>query len=323
MTSPVTIVCGADDRFAMPLAMVLRSAAMNCSRPLHAHVLNNDLTENSKRKIEKACERATIHWVNVDPSFMSDTPVGLPHLSKATYLRLAVGKLLPADLARMIYLDCDVLVVGDLAALWDTDLHGNIIGAVRDFMTPAIGQSNALGYCVQAHNLNPSAPLFNAGVMLLDLAAYRAGGIEAECIRFLDRWRNEIRSADQDAFNAVLADRWLHLPFRWNVQVSAWKGFRQGSALSMEEQADARTTEPAVLHFSGAMKPWNSGLRWPECQRYVQEVRDSGWYGPAGFLLWKTRRTAACVRNSLHNRMAARAGAVNRAATTATVNCAG
>src|SRR5271170_3830140 len=154
MTSPVTIVCGADDRFAMPLAMVLRSAAMNCSRPLHAHVLNNDLSAKSKRRVEKASPGATLHWVDVDPKFMADVPVGLPHLSKATYLRLAVGKLLPADLDRMIYLDCDVLVVGDLAELWDTDLQGNIIGAVPDFMISTLGQANALGYCVQARGLN-------------------------------------------------------------------------------------------------------------------------------------------------------------------------
>jgi lipopolysaccharide biosynthesis glycosyltransferase len=323
MSSPVNIVCAADERFAMPLAIMLRSAAIHSSRPLHVYILNNDLTFKSKQRVEKTCAKAKLHWLDVDPTFMADVPTGLPHLSKATYFRLAIGKLLPAELDRIIYLDSDVLVIGDLAPLFDTDLQGNIIGAIRDFMTPLIGQPNALSYCVHLSGLNPAAPLFNAGVMLLDLAAYRASGVEGECIRFLQRWRDEIRSADQDAFNAVLANRWKRLPFRWNVQVGAWNNFKHDSSLSPGEQAETRTTEAAVLHFSGAMKPWNSGLRWPECRRYVHNVHDSGWYGPAGFLIWKAKRTAACVRNALINRMAAKAGAGHRAAQAPAVNCAG
>jgi len=310
MPSPVNIVCGADERFALPLAIVLRSAAMHCSRPVEAFILNNDLTAASKRRVENVCARMKqgprLYWLDVDPAFMAKTPVVRPHLSKAAFLRLAMGRLLPSDLDRAIYLDSDVLVVQDLVPLWETDLDGNVVGAVRDFMTPLIGQPDALDFCVPAMGLDPTAPMFNSGVLLIDIKRFLDEGVETACIQYFDRWREQRRYADQGALNIVLARRWNRLPFRWNLQVTAWRHFQQHPSLSPDELAEIRATDPAILHFSGAMKPWNSGLRWQECRQYVQNVRDSGWYSPAEFIIWNARRTTMCIRNGIVNRIADR-----------------
>jgi len=277
--------------------------------PVRAFVLNTDLSASSKSHIELACKNSgknpTIVWVDADRDYMRDQPVGLQHLSQATYLRLAMGRMLPADITRAIYLDSDVLVVKDLLPLWETKLDGNVVGAVRDFMTPLAGQHNALGYCVAETGISPSHPMFNAGILLIDVEAYRAQGVEAECVAFLQRWRDDIQSADQDALNAVLHDRWKLLDFQWNVQMGSWHSFKKSPALSEEERKSLRETDPAILHFSGSGKPWNSGLRSPHCQTYVQSVNETGWYGQAGFRYWQAKRMAACVRTAAMNRFAA------------------
>jgi lipopolysaccharide biosynthesis glycosyltransferase len=302
----IEIVCAADERFAMPLAVTLCSAAVKCSRPIRAFVLNTDLSAKSKTHIETACantgKNPKIEWVDADRNYMRDQPVGLRHLSQATYLRLAMGRMLPAEIARAIYLDSDVLVVKDLLPLWETKLDGNVVGAVRDFMTPLAGQHNALEYCLADTGISLTHPMFNAGILLIDVAAYRSQGIEAECVAFLERWRNNIQSADQDALNAVLHDRHKLLDFKWNVQMGGWHSFKNHPALSEQERKSLRETDPAILHFSGSGKPWNSGLRSPHCQTYVQSVNDTGWYGQAGFRYWQARRMAACVRTAAANR---------------------
>lgn len=149
MSATIEIVCAADERFAMPLAVTICSAAANCSRPVRVFVLNTDLSDRSKKQIERACARSKnaprIQWVDAGKDYMRDQPLGLAHLSRATYLRLGIGRTLPAGVSRAIYLDCDVLVTGDLTPMWETSLNGNIIGAVRDFMTPIAGQENAFG----------------------------------------------------------------------------------------------------------------------------------------------------------------------------------
>ena len=54
------------------------------------------------------------------------------HLSRATFGRLMMGELLPDSLERVIYLDCDVLVLSSLRPLAEIDLHGKVLGAVED-----------------------------------------------------------------------------------------------------------------------------------------------------------------------------------------------
>jgi lipopolysaccharide biosynthesis glycosyltransferase len=307
------IVCAADERFAMPLAVMLRSAAAHCSLPMRVFVLNTELSQRSRRQIEIACaigdRSPKIIWVDVDQNYLRDVPVGLQHLSQATYLRLAIGRLLPADVNRVIYLDSDVLVLKDLAELWQTPLDGNVIGAARDFLTPIFGQPNALEYCAADMGIAPSHPMHNAGILLIDVVAYRAQNIEAKCVAFLQRYRDSVRSADQDAINAVLFDKIKSLDFKWNVQVSGWEPFKTNPLLTDTERQALVNVNPAILHFSGSNKPWNSGLRSQWCAMFVDGVNRSGWYGQVGFNLWKMRRFATCVRTILKNKLdATRAG---------------
>ena len=306
MKTAIEIVCAADERFAMPLAVTICSAAANCSRPVRVFVLNTDLSDKSKQNIESACAKSVnppmVEWVDADRNYMRDQPVGLQHLSQATYLRLAMGRMLPAQVNRAIYLDSDVLVVGDLAPLWNTPLDGKIIGAARDFMTPVAGQPNALKYCLAETGISPDHPMFNAGILLIDVDAYRLQNIEAECVAFLQRWRDDIKSADQDALNAVLHDRHKPLDFRWNVQMSSWNAFKTNPTLTDEERSALCKVEPAILHFSGSGKPWNSGLRSRYAKTYVRSVNKTGWYGLAGFRIWQAKRLAACVQTIAANR---------------------
>lgn len=304
--SGINIVCAADERFAMPLAVTLRSAAANCSRPVRAFVLNTELSEKTRRSIENAIacgsRTPTIIWLDAEHDYMSDVPVGLQHLSHASYLRLAMGRMLPPDVERVIYLDSDVLVVKDLVELWDTPLEGRLVGAVRDFLTPVAGRYNALEYCLAETGISPMHPMFNTGVLLLDLEAYRAKEVETRCVDFLHRWRDQLRSADQDAINAILHDQVKSLDLKWNVQVGGWGPFKTCAVLSDTERQAVREVEPAILHFSGAGKPWNSGLRSPLCKVYLENVDRTGWYGQTGFRLWKAKRLAICVRTGALNR---------------------
>lgn len=158
--------------------------------------------------------------------------------------------------------------------------------------------------------------MFNAGILLIDIEAYRNQNIEAECVAFLERWRREIRSADQDALNAVLHDRVKRLDFKWNVQMGSWNAFKNNALLSEQEHKALAATEPVILHFSGSGKPWNSGLRSHYAGEYVRSVNQSGWFGFVGFRIWQIRRLVYCVQTILKNRLAMMADKPQRPAVT-------
>jgi lipopolysaccharide biosynthesis glycosyltransferase len=302
----IDIVCAADHRFAMPLAVTLRSAAENCSQPIRAFVLNMDLSARTRRQIENACTNGhrppKLIWIDADQNYMRNMPRGMPHLSQAAYLRLSMGRLLPPELDRALYLDSDVLVVKDLAPLWNTALDGNVIGAVRDFTAVVSGVGDVLGEGMKSVGMSRSDPMFNSGVLLVDLRAYREQNIEEQCVAFVARFGHEIRFADQDALNAVLFRRWKMLDFRWNLQMGTLDELRNHPQLNAADRESLHNDEPAVLHFTGAAKPWNSGLRSRYCLTYVRYVQQLGWHGQSGFRFWQAWRFVKCVRTLLVNR---------------------
>ena len=143
-----------------------------------------------------------------------------------------------SDAARVVYLDCDTLVLGDIADLAGVELDGCAIGAVHNV---SLGNDAD----VARAGLTDGVRYFNSGVLVLDLDAWRRDGIA-------ERVRAEARSApnapfpDQDALNAVLAHRRQPLSPRWNVQNTVWSldygggGVRQGGGGGGPHQPAAR-----------------------------------------------------------------------------------
>ena len=178
-----------------------------------------------------------------------------PGRAQVVYLRLALPQAFQGDYRRLLYLDADIAVKGgDFAWLLRTELLGHPIAAVRDnsqWRAPRRrpAQFRRLGL--------PSAPYFNAGVMLIDVPAWNAADILARSVAFGRTHRDRLRRHDQNLLNAVLMGGWAELHPAWN-----WQHTR-ATAL-FEPFADAH-----IVHFIGPKKPWSDrpGLHPPAYRR--------------------------------------------------------
>ncbi len=160
----------------------------------------------------------------------------------STYLRLALPDALAGDYDRILYLDADIHVQGgDLGALLRVDLGGLPAAAVRDnqqWRSPARHPAD-----LKALGLG-NAAYFNAGVMLIDVAAWRAAGILQQALEFGARHAGRMTHKDQTLLNAVLQRQWAELSPVWNWQYTR-------SSRLFEAMADAH-----LVHFIGPTKPW-------------------------------------------------------------------
>ena len=160
----------------------------------------------------------------------------------ATYLRLLVPSHVRGLYRRVLYLDSDMLPLGPgIDGLLGTELHGAALGAVRDnqqWRTPSrhVEEFRRAGL--------PSAPYFNAGLLLIDVERFEAD-------RILDRSVDLMRSRpdlmprhDQSLLNLVLYRAWTELSPIWNWQHSGASRFFIPLA------------EPRLVHFIGPRKPW-------------------------------------------------------------------
>jgi lipopolysaccharide biosynthesis glycosyltransferase len=198
---------------------------------------------------------ADVAFVRVDDARLRQFRT-VDHLATPTYFRLLCAELLPAGIDRVLYLDGDVIVRSALDVLYATDLRANVVGAVADsFLVDGTWRAR-LGALVGA-----SLPdYFNSGVMLIDVARYRAAGIGSAALALLDRFHGDFSYADQDAANVVLAGRWQALPPRWNVQTYWYSldfAFR-AAALPAEARREIVLAigNPAIVHYTTSSKPW-------------------------------------------------------------------
>jgi lipopolysaccharide biosynthesis glycosyltransferase len=115
-------------------------------------------------------------------------------------------------------MDVDTIVNGDISELLSVDVT-NYIAAARE-------ESN--GY-------------FNSGVMIFNLNRMRKDNTYAPLYKLLTKCPYQF--PDQDAMNAVFANKVLYLPHKFN-------------ALGRADVDHVYETDWIIRHFAGIVKPW-------------------------------------------------------------------
>lgn len=298
---PRHVVLATDERFVVPTAAALRSLSLHEVDPISVWILASGVDGQARARVESSIhgDALALNWIDATTTDVGDTTRS--HIGRATYLRLAVGDLLPASVEKALYLDGDVLVQDTLAPLWDVDLDGAVALAVRSVNYPFICTYGAMDHW-PALELDPRAPYFNAGVMLIDLHAWRRTDVGGEALRHLASPLANGRLADQEALNAVLAGRWKELPPRWNQQTPLLHRNRGAEALYPEPVLAEARQRPAVVHFLDRPKPWQQGCAHPAAEEWRRVAAETA-FGPVALertprlehIRWRVKRAASAL----------------------------
>ena len=265
----VQVVVGCDDGYARHLAVMLLSLfAHSTSSPLQVHVMVPPGFTSRTRLDETLganAGRLTYH-VLADQAVVGLTK--REDLTAATYYRLLMGDVLPPDMQRVIYLDCDLMLRGDIAELWHFPLGDAIVAAVPD---PGFTLHHVLG-------LSKDAPYFNAGVLLIDLMRWRSEAIGEKALAFATRHPDRLTYDDQCALNWVLDGCWATLDSVWNLQARMLGEVADGEIRYYNPlppvAADAR-----ILHFNAPGRPWHYMNDHPFKPHYLSYKARTPWRG--------------------------------------------
>lgn len=310
----VHVLISADDGYAHACAVVLESMLEHVSVAVSSYVVDCGLTPARKRSLEAVVRHAaaehglehSLRIVRLPPAEESTTRGGdraAPSRTAShdtgpacamlpTWARLLAldSRVLPADVTRVLYLDCDVLVRADIAPLWDTDLNGCAVGAVVDLGMPrgheallavppqslrvaeltSVARAGAAGDGGRGI-LGPwrtdEHEYFNAGVLMMEMAAMRQDlgkwlGVARELCGPDGSDRSRLPHLDQDLLNLWLCGRWHALDISWNLQgAGTYAKFRCRDdgpfrpQLFDEAGLQALQDQCRVAHFTGAVAP--------------------------------------------------------------------
>ena len=211
------------------------------------------MSSRSRDLVKRSVPHLSVDYITVDESTTSDLPT-YGYQSRATYGRLFIGDLLPPDLSRVLYLDCDLIVLDDLLQLTEFDMQGFPIAAVVDSGAPVFG--HGMG-CWREAALDPRTAYFNAGVMLIDLDEWRTSNIGGRSLDAIGRFAATITFGDQDVLNLSLNGNFSRLPLHWNQIHVLRQGGHQAYNFASASEVDEAMFHPKIVHFTGIAKPWH------------------------------------------------------------------
>ncbi len=304
------VLCAADDNYAMPLTVMIRSAAetLEDGARLTVIVLDGGIKPENWQRLRSSVAGlpVEIHSLCPDVGEVADLMIS-HHITHTAYFRLLAGRLLPENIDRVIYLDSDVLVRRSLTELWRQPVGDDYCLAVPDIACPFVDARYAGCNFVRSSpwmavlrpignwrelGLDPSAYYFNSGVMLINVRRWREESIEN---RLLDTLRQNPRYVwcwDQYALNVVFAGHWRPLPLAWNqgAHVYEFPG-EEHSPVDVSQFREARDN-PAIVHFTTEWKPWHFRNHHPLKHLFFEMLDRTEWRE------WRPQRPPFSLRKS-------------------------
>lgn len=252
----IAVIC--DEGYAIPSITMLTSVFHNRKKGLRhvIHVLGNNLSLFSRGKfkeLEQPDFTVQLYSCSAERYENIYIPEGAS-FNHVTMVKCDIAELLP-QLDKVLLLDGDILVTGDLAELYNTELGSNVVAAVRDLIVEYHEQHTIVG----------TPCYFNAGVMLLNLKLMREEHLGEKILQTKLQAPPTWLYAEQDPYNVVCLGRTIFLHPRWNflsssalylireLPISAYNEFYHTSYANYTEmEADA------VIHHFAWLKPWKN-----------------------------------------------------------------
>jgi lipopolysaccharide biosynthesis glycosyltransferase len=302
-----TAYCFTPDRTFFPPAVraiaSLIEAEPDAEREIFLVCEPGDVTPRFDKLPGRLRERFKL--LTLDFSRFDANLAGRGRFSRAVFRRLFFDEILPAPIERIVTIDSDMLIArAGLKRLESFDLGGRPLAAAYDMIFLMDFKGDALARQFQRSRrslgLSLDTPYFNAGLMTIDRARWRAEKVTERVITALRDDPKRYPFMEQDALNATLRGDFAPLSPRFNFMGDFF-------LLDLE-----RRIEPIVLHFVNAPKPWELAL-WKGEARFARNYRD--WFSGSPWPEWgkapdpppwrRTRPPLTRVRQDFAKRLSA------------------
>ena len=196
--------------------------------------------------------RLTLHPIQVSDEELIGAPVEKRY-PREMYYRLFAARYLPDTLDRILYLDPDLVVLGKVRPLYEVDLE-ECWFAAASHVHQVVQRLNELRL-----NIPSGGAYVNSGVLLMDLAALRAGQSTEEVLSYIHENHFRMILPDQDVLNALYYDRILQLnPLVYNLS-EKYLIHHNFDLTAQPVDLDWIRANTVFVHYCGRNKPWRDG----------------------------------------------------------------
>ena len=200
-----------------------------------------NIDEENKRKINKY-QSANVNIEFVDLNYyiekVKDKLYTRDYYTKTTYFRLFIPNLYP-QYDKAIYLDSDIVVLGDISELYNVDIGNNLVAAAPDdvIQTTKVFQE----YAEKVVGVADYRNYFNAGILLMNLDEIRKFNFQDKFLYLLETIKFTV-AQDQDYLNRLCKGKVKIIDKGWDRMPIA--------------NDDLPIEDIKIIHYNLADKPW-------------------------------------------------------------------
>lgn len=248
MPRTLHIAMASDADFTVPLCLAMHSMVQTAKRETHYrfHLLDSGI---ERRLLDKGDFDYCLYDVRGQ---LAELPCG-GRFPYAAYHRFLLPALIPPEIDRVLYLDCDIMVQEDLSPLCDMPLNNLPMAAVPWMVLGDYREEygKVLKSFPERMGLqDDGTPYFYSSMLLLDLERMRLEKTAEQLVHCAETSpEGSLYWFDQDVINAVLRHRIAVIPQRYNV-IPLFLPSIAGETAEAQEAFRA----PAIVHFA-ARKP--------------------------------------------------------------------
>lgn len=250
---------------------------------IHFYVVDDGITNENKNKLANLVHeyKREINFIPApDPCELFRYPFKDRYQMGHSYVRMCVGRLMPESVERVLCLDSDTLILGDLTALWNMDMEDNVMAGVIDCV-------NLKAYSKQ-FGLSENEFYCNAGVFLVDLKKWREQAVEEKIIKVIHERNGNVFFFEQTLMNYSCRGKIAKLHPCYNTYTLfyalSYKNlirWRNPTTFYTEQEITEAKNNPLIVHltrnFYMLSRPWVKGCDHPLTGRYLDYKAKTPW----------------------------------------------
>lgn len=232
------IVLAADQRYTEQIMTVIKSVCLH-NKNIQFYLLHRDFCSEWFTGLNHKLHQinCNINGIQIENNEIN-TFKTLAHIqSDAAYFRYFIPQLLNED--KLLYLDCDLVVNGNLDALFDIELDHFFVAAAKD-------NGMEKFYAVKE---------FNSGVMLINNQLWREKQVTEKALSLSRSQHLSLVNGDQSVLNILFSGNWLKLDKVFNYQLGTDFCAHLFNRLDLIESLKPEYP-PLIIHFNSPAKPW-------------------------------------------------------------------
>jgi len=248
----------ADDKFALPLGVCLTSIfESNKDIDIKVHLITQGLSSYNLEKLNYLASfyQQHIEIYKIDDSVFDNLPVSTL-FPKSIYFRYLFSELVSKDIKKLLYMDCDTIILGNLNELYSIDMGNYALAVSEDRNGDDIIERNRIEIF--------DGTYFNSGVMLMNLDYWRENKCFSTLISFIKNNPKKCKWPDQDALNVLYHNKSIILSPKYNFLISFFDSFE---TIRLHKKKWAKIIEASkeivILHYATKEKPWYSNVKHP------------------------------------------------------------